>query len=99
MLVCYLLLGSAILLGVVGPILLKSGAQSAVTIEQQFLNPLTVGGFGMYVVSGLLYVMALKKILCRSPFLQSPRAMDLWQSPHTTFGKSRSACNKPGASR
>lgn len=62
MLVSYLLLGSAILLGVVGQLLLKSGAHGAVTVQQQFLNPLTIGGFGIYVASGLLYVMSLKNI-------------------------------------
>lgn len=62
MLVSYFALGSAILLGVVGQLLLKSGAQGVETIEQQFLNPLTITGFGIYVVSGLLYVISLKNI-------------------------------------
>jgi small multidrug resistance pump len=56
----YSALGSAILLGVVGQLLLKSGAEGAQSIVQQFLHPLTIAGFGIYVVSGLLYVVALK---------------------------------------
>ncbi|MDP3740124.1 MAG: hypothetical protein Q8R02_22255 [Hyphomonadaceae bacterium] len=58
----YFALGSAILLGVVGQLLLKSGAQGAGTIAQQMLHPLTIGGFGIYVFSGLLYVVALKSV-------------------------------------
>jgi len=61
-LVSYALLGSAILLGVLGQLLLKSGAEGAATIEHQLLSPLTIGGFGIYVVSGLLYVISLKNI-------------------------------------
>lgn len=62
MIVSYGLLASAILIGVVGQLVLKSGAQGATTIEQQLLNPLTIMGFGIYVVSGLLYVISLKNI-------------------------------------
>ena len=50
------------MLGVVGQLLLKSGAHGAASIGQQLLNPLTIGGFGIYVVSGLLYVVSLKNI-------------------------------------
>mgnify|MGYP000898408283 CR=1 FL=1 len=62
MLTSYFLLGGAVILGVIGQLFLKSGAHGAVTIEQQLLNPLTVGGFGIYVVSGLLYTLSLKNI-------------------------------------
>ena len=56
----YVALASAIFLGVIGQLLLKTGTQGAETISQQFLNLSTIGGFGIYVVSGLLYVFSLK---------------------------------------
>ncbi|RYG30883.1 MAG: hypothetical protein EON93_13955 [Burkholderiales bacterium] len=62
MLVSYFALGAAILLGVAGQLVLKSGAHGATSIEHQLMNPLTIGGFGIYVVSGLLYVISLKNI-------------------------------------
>ena len=58
----YFALVSAILLGVVGQLLLKGGAEGAQSIGQQFLHPFTIAGFGIYMGSGLLYVVALKGI-------------------------------------
>ena len=58
----YLALGCAILLGVGGQIALKTGAQNAGTIVQQLLHPFTIAGFGIYVISGLLYAISLKNI-------------------------------------
>ena len=58
----YLSLAAAILFGVAGQIALKSGALGSPTIVAQFLNPLTILGFGIYVFAALLYIVALKKI-------------------------------------
>jgi multidrug transporter EmrE-like cation transporter len=58
----YLSLASAILFGVVGQIALKSGAVGSPTMMAQFTNPLTIVGFGVYVLAALFYIVALKKI-------------------------------------
>jgi small multidrug resistance pump len=57
-----LCLAAAILFGVAGQIALKSGAVASATIAAQFLNPLTILGFAIYVAAALLYIVALKKI-------------------------------------
>lgn len=58
----YLALGAGILFGVAGQIALKSGAEASATTLQQLLNPLTVLGFAIYGVAGLLYTIAIKGI-------------------------------------
>lgn len=58
----YASLVASILLGVAGQIALKSGAVDSVTVWDQFLNPRTILGFGIYVVAALLYIVALKRI-------------------------------------
>jgi small multidrug resistance pump len=58
----YASLVSAILFGVAGQILLKSGAEASPTVVAQFANPLTLIGFAIYVVAALLYIVALKRI-------------------------------------
>jgi len=58
----YLSLVSAILFGVGGQIALKSAAADSATLIAQFLNPLTMIGFTIYVGAALCYIVALKKI-------------------------------------
>ena len=58
----YLSLFSAILFGVAGQIVLKSGATASQTVAAQFANPLTLLGLAIYVLAALLYIVALKKI-------------------------------------
>jgi small multidrug resistance pump len=62
MAIYYLSLISAILFGVAGQIVLKSGATASQTVAAQFANPLTLLGLGIYVLAALLYIVALKKI-------------------------------------
>ncbi len=62
MAIYYASLLAAILFGVAGQIALKSGAVASASIAAQFLNPLTLIGFAIYVAAALLYIVALKKI-------------------------------------
>jgi len=58
----YVSLAAAVLFGIAGQIALKSGAAAAPTVAAQFLNPLTMLGFAIYVFAALCYIVALKKI-------------------------------------
>jgi len=58
----YLSLVGAILFGIAGQIALKSGAVGAPSIAAQFLHPLTIIGFSIYVVAALCYIVALNKL-------------------------------------
>jgi small multidrug resistance pump len=58
----YVCLVGAVLLGVAGQIALKSGALGSPTVAAQFVNPLTLLGFAIYVVAAVCYILALKKI-------------------------------------
>lgn len=58
----YVSLVGAILFGVAGQIALKSGALASPTLAAQFVNPLTIIGFGIYVLAAFCYIIALKKI-------------------------------------
>jgi multidrug transporter EmrE-like cation transporter len=58
----YLSLAAAILFGVAGQLVLKSGAVASPTLVAQFLNPLTILGFAIYVFAALCYIVALKKL-------------------------------------
>lgn len=58
----YVSLIGAILFGVAGQIALKSGALASPTLAAQFVNPLTIIGFGIYVLAAFCYIIALKKI-------------------------------------
>jgi len=58
----YASLASAILLGIAGQIALKSGAVGSQSVAAQFLNPLTIVGFAIYVFAALCYIVALKRI-------------------------------------
>ena len=58
----YLSLACAVLFGIAGQIALKSGAVGAASIAAQLLHPLTIIGFGIYVVAALCYIVALNKL-------------------------------------
>ena len=62
MVIYYASLVSAVLLGIAGQIALKSGAVGSQTVVAQFLNPLTIVGFAIYVFAALCYIVALKRI-------------------------------------
>jgi undecaprenyl phosphate-alpha-L-ara4N flippase subunit ArnE len=58
----YGLLGGSILLGVLGQLLLKSGASTGSGIVAQFLSPWTIGGLFCYFLAALGYILALRSI-------------------------------------
>ena len=58
----YLSLAVAILLGIAGQIVLKSGAVGAPSLSAQLLNPLTVAGLVIYALAAIAYIVALNKI-------------------------------------
>lgn len=58
----YLWLGLAIVLGVAGQIVLKTGAETSGDGLAQFLSPWTIGGFGIYFLAALTYIVAIKKL-------------------------------------
>lgn len=62
MLPYYAALVTGILLGVVGQIALKFGADGAASIRDQFLNAFTILGFGIYVLAAICYIVAIKRI-------------------------------------
>ena len=62
MAIYYVSLAAAVLLGIGGQIALKSAAAGSATLAGQFLNPLTMVGFAIYVGAALCYIVALKKI-------------------------------------
>jgi small multidrug resistance pump len=58
----YTALAGAIILGVVGQLLLKSGALRSDDVADQILNPLTITGFAVYAPAALLYLICLRKL-------------------------------------
>jgi multidrug transporter EmrE-like cation transporter len=58
----YAALLAGILLGVMGQILLKTGAVRSADMVAQFLSPFTIFGFGIYALAAVCYVIAIKKI-------------------------------------
>jgi multidrug transporter EmrE-like cation transporter len=62
MTLAYLALAAAILIGVGGQVCLKLGATDAGGIGEQLLRWQTVSGLLLYLVSGIVYVIALRKI-------------------------------------
>ena len=58
----YVSLAVAILLGIAGQIVLKSGAVGAASLTAQLFNPLTVAGLAIYALAAIAYVVALNKI-------------------------------------
>jgi small multidrug resistance pump len=64
----YANLAAGILLGIVGQLVLKSAATESVTITAQFMNPLTMFGFALYVFAAMCYIIALRKIPVSTAF-------------------------------
>jgi drug/metabolite transporter (DMT)-like permease len=63
MLLSYAALAAAILIGVLGQLLLKTGAdQASDGVLAQFLNPFTIGGLAAYGVGAICYILAIKRI-------------------------------------
>lgn len=58
----YLALLGAIVLGIGGQLLFKSGAARSSDVVRQFLDPLTIAGFAVYAVSAVLYVISLRRL-------------------------------------
>ena len=58
----YSALAAAILFGVVGQVLLKSGAVRSADVVAQFLNPYTIVGLGTYALAAVCYIAAIKKL-------------------------------------
>lgn len=85
----YVSLIAAVLFGIAGQITLKSGAVASPTLVAQFMNPLTIVGFAIYVVAALCYIVALKKIpvsvafpsVAASYAIVAILAHILWQEP------------------
>lgn len=61
MILAYVALAAAILIGVAGQILLKSAA-GAPTLLAQFTHPRTIIGLGAYGSAAFFYVLALREI-------------------------------------
>lgn len=63
MLLSYGALGAAIMIGVMGQLLLKAGAERAGEgLLAQFLNPFTIGGLAAYGLGAIFYIVAIKRI-------------------------------------
>lgn len=63
MMTAYIALAAGILLGVVGQMLLKAGAEAgAGSVIQQFLAPSSVLGLGLYFAAAVCYMLALRKL-------------------------------------
>lgn len=85
----YLALVAGVLVGVVGQILLKTGAQRAGDMAAQFLDPYTIVGFAVYALAAILYIISLKRIplsvafpsVSLSYIVVAVAAHFLWQEP------------------
>jgi small multidrug resistance pump len=58
----YVALFAGIVLGVIGQVAVKIGAERSDDLVAQFLNPFTIGGFAIYAFASLFYVAAVKKL-------------------------------------
>jgi multidrug transporter EmrE-like cation transporter len=58
----YLALIAGIVLGVVGQVSVKIGAERSGDLVAQFLNPFTISGFAIYAIASLFYVVSVKKL-------------------------------------
>ena len=99
MMAYYASLTAAILIGIAGQILLKSGANGSATVVAQFLDPLTMVGLALYIMAAGCYVVALKKIPVSVASPRWRRAMRPWPSSHICCGMSLSAGRNWPASR
>jgi small multidrug resistance pump len=63
MLISYGALAAAILIGVAGQLLLKTGAaRTGDGVLAQFLDPFTLGGLVAYGLAAIFYILAIKRI-------------------------------------
>lgn len=63
MLLSYAALAAAILIGVAGQLLLKTGVERAGDgVLDQFLGPFTMGGLAAYGLGAIFYILAIKRI-------------------------------------
>jgi small multidrug resistance pump len=53
---------ASILLGVLGQIALKAGAERSSGMMAQFLNPFTIAGLAVYALAAVFYIVAIKRI-------------------------------------
>jgi undecaprenyl phosphate-alpha-L-ara4N flippase subunit ArnE len=53
---------AGILLGVVGQIALKAGAERSSGMLAQFVEPFTIAGFFVYALAAVFYIIAIKRI-------------------------------------
>lgn len=89
MLLSYGALIAAILVGVAGQLLLKSGAERSSGFLAQFLDPFTILGLGVYALASVFYIVAIKRIpvsvafpsVALSYVLVAVAAHFLWQEP------------------
>ena len=58
----YAALAAAILAGVAGQVLLKTGASRGADVVGQFLDPFTLVGLGCYAAAAVLYILAIRRI-------------------------------------
>jgi undecaprenyl phosphate-alpha-L-ara4N flippase subunit ArnE len=58
----YAALIASVLLGVIGQLMLKNGAEHTATVAAQFQHPSTLIGLGIYALAALLYIAAIKAI-------------------------------------
>ena len=58
----YLALAAAILCGIAGQVLLKTGAARGADVLGQFLDPFTMLGIGCYGGAAVLYILAIRRI-------------------------------------
>lgn len=58
----YAALLAGILLGVVGQIALKAGAERSAGMAAQFFDPFTIIGFAIYALAAVCYIIAIKRI-------------------------------------
>ncbi len=60
--VAYLALAASIVIGVAGQVFLKLGSANTASIGEQFLRWQTISGLLLYLVSGIVYVVAVRTL-------------------------------------
>ncbi|MEM9771382.1 MAG: EamA family transporter [Cyanobacteria bacterium P01_D01_bin.73] len=59
----YFLLAASVTLGAIGQVLLKLGASKpSSSIVSQFMDPVVIGGLGVYFVAAIFYTTALRQL-------------------------------------